>query len=159
MHNTTFNFGGGLQGEYSTGAGEFYDGARALHFHGIVSANAFAFSSQENMNPPAGAGKVTMWIRGTATGKTLSVSLGGSTASGKPGRAFNFGNLTGEATFQPENSHKYAGSVNLPNWTKITLDISTWPAGAGAIDSDNFKMKVGKTGNYDIYLDEIRYEP
>ena len=101
--------------------------------------------------------KPTLFSLSCKTFRTLLVS--GLTQQGY--YAYNLGNINNadvtiqDASHEAKNQNDYAGSVNATDWVKVTLDIS----GKALAKSGNLiAFKGGKTGVYDLLIDDITIE-
>lgn len=161
---TLNRYGIGTYCTEATGAGRT---GNALKISGTMASNGFFFTV-ENKNGKAFTGKtkITFYVKGTATGKGISINLypADKTASGltKQGYyAYNLGNINNadvtikDASHAAKNQNDYSGSVNATNWVKVTLDIS---GKALAKSGYLIAFKGGKTGVYDLLIDDIMIE-
>lgn len=163
---------------------EFHAGTKSFHISGTPSGNGYCFTTLSNMKPRGTYTKLTFWMKGTATGKGFSINLGGNpaavnkvyngayvfNASAGGNTAADTGEITAAKTIpvapleDPYSNgylgrvNNYTGSISLPAWTKITLDLTGCTGGS---EMTNFPLsfKVGKSGVYDVYLDDFKYEP
>ena len=141
-------------------AGVGIDGSKALHISGTPGGNNYIFSTPSS-NAKAGETytSITFWIKGTATGKSLSINV--YDADGKYW-GFNLGDVTGSKTVTAKGTTADGGFVNDYNgtidtggqWIQITLDIAGLAINTSG--SGNFiAFKDGKEAPYDLYLDNI----
>ncbi|MDO5036171.1 MAG: fimbrillin family protein, partial [Porphyromonas sp.] len=137
------------------------DGSSALHISGTPTRNDYVFTAtvgegvdaEKLANPTA----ITFYLKGKVSGKSISLNVHLSDGSYKP---FNLGTVTGETTeitVEAESQNSYTGSITLADWTKITLSLDDLKLNTTA-GGDLFALKVGKTGVYDIYIDDIMIE-
>ena len=127
---------------------DVFQGKRSLHISGTSSSNGYVFISNSGCAAKGGFSKLVFRLKGFS-GKSLSVNIWG----GMQGyRSFNLGTVTGDRTVWSSGSNSYAGSVSLPDWAKITLDLS------GVEPGGVFALKFGSAALYDLYMDDIRYE-
>jgi len=124
-----------------------FSGAKSLYVLNSSSGNRTLFITKNNANAKGSYNNVTFWIRGTATGAGLVIRMANANAF------WVLGTLTGPVTID-SGQNSYAGSLNLSNWTKITLRLqtgenpSTYP----------FEARGGSGGNYNFYIDDIYFE-
>ncbi len=113
------------------------------------TSNTNIYTSATNLGPATGYTKITFWLKGTAA-KGLVVRLG--TAGS------NYYNVNDDDIAGPHNlitgNPTYAGkTVNVPNWTKVTLNLGTLdPTGL------KFIFRGGDSANYNLQIDHIQYE-
>ncbi len=135
--------------EYSSTV--YKNGVRSLHVSTAASgsANGYIFSSAVNCSSKGSYTKITFYIKGTASAKSLSINYGG--------KFFNLGTIADNAaTISTSSTNSYTGSLSFADWTKITLDISALDD--AAITAAKMSFKFGSGSAYDIYIDDIMYE-
>ena len=149
----------------ATGAGR--NGSTALHIKGTPTGNDYVFTAMNNAGKDfSGKTKITFYVKGTATGKGISINLypADSSVSGLTQQgyyAYNLGVINNadvtiqDASHEAKNQNSYSGSVNATDWVKVTLDVE---GKALATSGNLFAFKVGKTGTYDLYVDDITIE-
>ena len=158
------SFGLGSYCSEATGAGRT---GNALKVSGTMAKNGFFFTVENKSGKEfTGKSKITFYVKGTATGKGISINLypADKTVSGLTQQgyyAYNLGNINNadvtiqDASHAAKNQNDYAGSVNATDWVKVTLDIS----GKALAKSGNLiSFKGGKTGVYDLLIDDITIE-
>lgn len=132
-------------------------GSSALHINGIPTKNDFVFNSQSPNTIPTGATKISLYLKGTATGKSLSINVYSSDPSvANNCYKFNLGVCAGDLNIEPAVVNSYAGSIDTNGqWIKITMNI----ADLALAESGNFfAVKSGKDGVYDLLIDDIVFE-
>jgi len=136
-------------------------GSSALLIDGAVSSNEYAFTVLSHASIPANPTKITFYIKGTATGKSLSFNVySGTGIATTDAKYYNLGicNSTTDVTLNPTSQNSYTGSIDTQGaWVKITLDISTLTlntSGTGNI----FALKTGSSSTYDLLVDNITIE-
>ena len=148
----------------ATGAGRT---GNALKVSGTLAKSGY-FITVENKSGKefTGKTKITFYVKGTATGKGISINLypADNTVSGLTDQgyyAYNLGNINNadvtiqDASHAAKNQNDYAGSVNATDWVKVTLDIT----GKSIATSGNLiAFKGGKGGTYDLLIDDITIE-
>ena len=161
---TLNHYGIGTYCTEATGAGRT---GNALKVSGTLAKNGFFFTVENKSGKEfTGKSKITFYVKGTATGKGISINLypADNTVSGLTQQgyyAYNLGNINNadvtiqDASHEAKNQNDYAGSVNATDWVKVTLDIS----GKALAKSGNLiAFKGGKTGVYDLLIDDITIE-
>ncbi|MFV0289894.1 MAG: hypothetical protein ACK5IJ_03215 [Mangrovibacterium sp.] len=137
------------------------DGSGAMHITGTIATSGYAFTVLGgSATLPANPTKITMYIKGTSSAKSLSCNLyyGESTYD-----KVNFGTITdaSDLALTPvTGNNDYIGTIDTGGeWKKITIDIS---AMSGAFNTGSelnmFAVKFGKESNYDLYIDDITIE-
>ena len=158
------SYGIGTYCTEATGAGRT---GNALKLSGTMAKNGFFFTVENKSGKEfTGKSKITFYVKGTATGKGISINLypADKTVSGLTQQgyyAYNLGNINNadvtiqDASHAAKNQNDYAGSVTATDWVKVTLDIS----GKALAKSGNLiAFKGGKTGVYDLLIDDITIE-
>lgn len=151
----------GLKGYASEDATSGRNGSAALYINGAPTSNDFIFTSIGATPIPSGATKIVLYIKGTASAKSLSFNL--YSVDGPAGTApykyfpYNLGVCTGDTDISSTAStNSYAGTIDTNGqWVKVTLDIS----GKTLNTTGNiFALKVGKDSTYDLRIDSITFE-
>ena len=161
---TLNKYGVGTYCSEATGAGRT---GNALKVSGTMAKNGYFFTVENKSGKEfTGKSKITFYVKGTATGKGISINLypADNTVSGLTQQgyyAYNLGNINNadvtiqDASHEAKNQNDYAGSVNATDWVKVTLDIT----GKALAKSGNLiAFKGGKTGVYDLLIDDITIE-
>ena len=161
---TLNKYGLGSYCSEATGAGRT---GNALKVSGTLAKNGYFFTVENKSGKEfTGKSKITFYVKGTATGKGISINLypADSSVSGLTPQgyyAYNLGNINNadvtiqDASHEAKNQNDYAGSVNATDWVKVTLDIS----GKALAKSGNLiAFKGGKGGVYDLLIDDITIE-
>jgi hypothetical protein len=135
--------------------------SNALKISGTPTANGFLFSVPPLTNLPANPTKIMFYVRGTTTGKSLSMNI---YRAGTGFDAFNLGDLgaTGvtlqkvtELNTDGSGVNNYVGTINTNNaWVKVTLNITGIPINTSTT-SNIFALKIGKEAAYDLYVDHF----
>lgn len=161
---TLNKYGLGSYCSEATGAGRT---GNALKISGTMATNGYFFTVENKSGKEfTGKSKITFYVKGTATGKGISINLypADKTVSGLTQQgyyAYNLGNINNadvtiqDASHAAKNQNDYAGSVNATDWIKVTLDIS---GKALAKKGYLIAFKGGKTGVYDLLVDDITIE-
>ncbi len=147
--------------EQSTSGG--IDNSSAAHITGTTTTNAYAFTVLSgSIILPESYSKITMYIKGTTSAKSLSINLyyGESNTYAKA----NFGTINGstDVTIDATTANNdYSGTINTNGeWVKVTIDLSKIDGFTFNTSSDlsMFAIKVGKESDYDLYIDNITIE-
>ena len=148
----------------ATGAGRT---GNALKVSGTPSKNDYFFTVENKSGKVlTGKSKITFYVKGTATGKGISINLypADNTVSGLTSQgyyAYNLGNINNadvtiqDASHAARNQNDYNGSVTATDWVKVTLDIE---GKALATSGELIAFKGGKGGVYDLLIDDITIE-
>ena len=148
----------------ATGAGRT---GNALKVSGTMAKNGYFFTVENKSGKVfTGKSKITFYVKGTATGKGISINLypADNTVSGLTQQgyyAYNLGNINNadvtiqDASHEAKNQNSYAGSVNATDWVKVTLDIE---GKALATSGNLIAFKGGSNGVYDLLIDDITIE-
>ncbi|WP_025882851.1 fimbrillin family protein [Porphyromonas uenonis] len=161
---TLNKYGVGTYCSEATGAGRT---GNALKISGSMAKNGYFFTVENKSGKEfTGKSKITFYVKGTATGKGISINLypADKTVSGLTQQgyyAYNLGNINNadvtiqDASHAAKNQNDYAGSVNATDWVKVTLDIS---GKALAKSGYLIAFKGGGNGVYDLLIDDITIE-
>lgn len=143
----------GLQ-KYATQADD-PDQGKVLRIMGTPTGNDYVFTVQNVEVKTANPTKITFKLKGTAPGKSLSLNV---FTGGKAYKAFNLGDVTGDATIAVADKNGYTGSINTSGkWVTITLNltgVSLNTSGSGNL----FALKVGKGVAWDVMVDDFKIE-
>lgn len=162
-------FKGGLNNygvqKYVSQSNDGRNGGKAMLINGVPSKNDYVFTINvpSSGNSLKGKSKIIFYIKGTCPEKSMTFNVYNDKTREYNGKTyqeyakFNLGVLgTSEVvlTSQPRNS--YTGSIDTNGqWVKVTLDISGLDI---ATKGSAFALKVGKTGNYNVLIDDITVE-
>ena len=161
---TLNNFG--LQSYATAAAGAGRNGSTALHIKGTPAKNDYLFTAMNNAGKDfSGKTKISFYIKGTAAGKSLSFNLYPEdktdpdlfvTSKGEKYYTYNLGVVDdADANLSVAKNNQYNGNITATDWVKVTLDIT----GRSISKSGNlFAIKTGKTGVYDLLIDDITIE-
>lgn len=164
----------GIQSYAKEAPGKGKDGKGAMEIKGTPKENDYVFTIQ-NQSVVKGAKAITMWIKGTSS-KTLSFNVNRNNGSyavfnlatdaqieAKEKPVFSK-DITLTATKRtqsgkPENGQNdyVSGSINAPNWIKVTLDLTGVDYNTTG-KGDIFSFKVGKSVAYDLVVSDIVFE-
>lgn len=132
----------------------------AAHFTGVMgSKNGFFFTVEDKtFDKPIKS--ISFYLKGKVDGgKSLSVNV---YEKGKPNsfKAFNVGTLsTEDVVLSPEGQNAYDGSIDTNDkWVKVTLDCSSFEAGPETQFGNLIAFKFGRSGNYNLLLDDVTFE-
>jgi hypothetical protein len=156
----------GLKDYAVQGVGAGIEGGASLHLNGNPSANDYVFTilASAQGDIPANPTKITFWVKGVSTGKSISINV---YRAGSGYDVFNVGDLaTSSVVLSKANlnentgngTNSYGGAINTGGqWVKVTLDISDVNLNT-ATSGDLFALKVGHTSSYDIHIDNIEIQ-
>lgn len=148
--------GFGLKPYATQGIGLGYNNTNSLQIKGIPSANDYVFTSLAASGIPAVPKRITMYIKGTATGKSLSFNVY-KAAGGF--YTFNLGTFSTGATLNVESANSYNGSINTNGqWRLVELTLTGIPDINVTAGKDMFAIKTGSGGTYDLQIDNIKIE-
>ncbi len=143
----------GLQ-KYATQADDPTQG-KVLQIKGTPAGNDYVFTVQNVEVKTANPTKITFKLKGTATGRSISLNV---YSGGSAYKAFNLGDVTGDATIAAAEKNGYSGSINTAGkWVTITLNltgVSLNTSGSGSL----FAFKVGKGVAWDVMVDDFKIE-
>ena len=135
----------------------------ALLINGATTANQYLFTNVSPTSlPVTSPTKITLYIKGTATGKSLSfnVYVGPNAVMGTDYKCYNLGviSATTDVSLTSADTNSYAGSIDTQGaWVKVTLDISALTintSGTGSL----FALKTGSSATYNLLVDDITIE-
>jgi hypothetical protein len=131
-----------------------------------VAKNGYFFTVENKSGKEfTGKTKITFYIKGTATGRSLSLNLYPEdktdpdlfvTKQGEKYYTYNLGVVNNaDANLSVAKNNQYTGSITATDWVKVTLDIT----GRSIAKSGNLiGFKCGKSGVYDLLIDDITIE-
>lgn len=128
---------------------------KVLQIKGTPTGNDYVFTVANVEVKTANPKKITFKLKGTATGRSLSLNVYKNNTEYK---AFNLGDVTGDATIGVADKNGYTGSINTAGkWITITLDLAgveVNTSGSGSL----FALKVGKGVAWDVMVDDFKIE-
>ena len=140
--------------KYATQAEDPTQG-KVLQIKGTPTDNDYVFTVANVEVKTANPKKITFKLKGTATGKSLSLNV---YTGGKAYKAFNVGDVTSDTTIGVSDKNGYIGSIDTAGkWVTITLDltgVSPNTSGSGNL----FALKVGKEAAWDVMVDDFKIE-
>lgn len=146
----------GLKPYATQGVGLGYNGTNSLQIKGTPTANDYVFTSVATTGIPAVPKRITMYIKGTATGKTLSFNV---YKAGGGFYVFNLGTFSTGATLGVESANSYTGSINTNGqWRLVELTLTGIADINTTAGKDMFAIKTGNGGVYDVQIDNIKIE-
>ncbi|SEH34871.1 DUF5689 domain-containing protein [Chryseobacterium culicis] len=146
----------GLKPYATQGVGLGYNGTNSLQIKGTPTANDYVFTSIAATGIPAVPKRITMYIKGTATGKTLSFNV---YKAGGGFYVFNLGTFSTGATLGVESANSYTGSINTNGqWRLVELTLTGIADINTTAGKDMFAIKTGTGGVYDVQIDNIKIE-
>ena len=147
----------------ATGAGRT---GNALKLSGKMAKNGYFFTVENKSGKDfTGKTKITFYIKGTATGRSLSFNLYSEdktapdlydNGKGEKYYTYNLGVVNNaDANLSVAKNNQYSGSITATDWVKVTLDIT----GRSIAKSGNLiAFKGGSNGVYDLLIDDITIE-
>ncbi|WP_374464379.1 DUF5689 domain-containing protein [Chryseobacterium sp.] len=146
----------GLKPYATQGVGLGYNGTNSLQIKGTPTANDYVFTSVAATGIPAVPKRITMYIKGTATGKSLSFNV---YKAGGGFYVFNLGTFSTGATLGVESANSYNGSINTNGqWRLVELTLTGIADINTTAGKDMFAIKTGNGGVYDVQIDNIKIE-
>lgn len=149
--------------------GQGWENSRGLAVKGTRAANGFLFSV-EKVKMPTDATKISFLMKGKAA-KSLSINI--YKGNGTNYYAYNLENVSVSKIVKPnmeETSFNGVPSGNTTNvydgvidtkgqWVKVTLDLGELKGDYHKAGTGSFiGFRSGKAGDYDLVIDEIRFE-
>ncbi|QQY34623.1 hypothetical protein I6I60_02800 [Chryseobacterium gleum] len=148
--------GFGLKPYATQGLGLGYNGTNSLQIKGTPTANDYVFTSVAATGIPAVPKRITMYIKGNATGKSLSFNV---YKAGGGFYVFNLGTFSTGATLGVESANSYNGSINTNGqWRLVELTLTGIADVNTTAGKDMFAIKTGNGGVYDVQIDNITIE-
>lgn len=148
--------GFGLKPYATQGVGLGYNGTNSLQIKGTPTANDYVFTSVAATGIPAVPKRITMYIKGNATGKSLSFNV---YKAGGGFYVFNLGTFSTGATLGVESANSYNGSINTNGqWRLVELTLTGIADVNTTAGKDMFAIKTGNGGVYDVQIDNITIE-
>ena len=165
FNNSINNFG--LQSYAIQGVGTGVNGSNSLHINGTPTGNDYVYTilASAQGDIPASPSKITFWVKGTSSAKSLSLNVYRGTA-GTAYDVFNVGNLgtnpvvlyKAALNAQGNGSNAYGGTIDTQGqWVKVTLMISDVNFNTGTT-GNIFALKVGSASAYNLHIDNIEIE-
>lgn len=147
----------GLKSYATQGIGLGYNGTNSLQILGTPTANDYVFTSFAGPGLPANPKRITMYIKGTSPGKSLSFNVYKTDGTFYP---FNLGVFANGAILDPSDNNQYTGNINTAgNWKLIELTL-TGLANLNLTDTTKpiFALKTGSGSAFNLQIDNIRIE-
>lgn len=139
-----------------------HNSSKGLHITGSTAKNDYVFTAQKTNLNGKKPSKISFWLKGTSD-RSLSINVYGSNSLYS---AFNLDAVTSSKTIQPKTPsdktqqnkmNSYTGTINVSDWALITLDVSALNLMTDQ-NKDVFAVKVGKSKNCNLYIDDIKFE-
>lgn len=155
----------GLHEYASHSIGTGLENSNALSIIGSTHKNEYLFTAENVQRIPDGTTKLSFYLKGTSSGKSLSINL--YKANGYHYEVFNVGTITRDKTIKkalksttkPENGQAdYSGTIDTKGqWVKITLDLRD--VRYNQTGKENFfSIKIGSNSDYNLLIDDILFE-
>ncbi|MDN5626783.1 MAG: DUF5689 domain-containing protein, partial [Weeksellaceae bacterium] len=142
----------GLKSYATQGVGLGYNGTNSLQIKGTPTGNDYVFTSFATGGLPATPKRITFYIKGKATGKSLSFNVYKASDNSKY-YSFNLGTFTNGAILGSFDGqlNQYTGSIDTGgNWKLVELTLSDLPDINVAEGKTVFALKVGSSAVYDL---------
>lgn len=149
----------GIKSYATQGIGQGFNGTNSLQIVGTPTGNDYVFTSFATAGLPANPKRITMYIKGTSPGKSMSFNVYKASDNSQYYK-FNLGTFTTGAILDPSDNNQYTGSINTGGqWKKIELTL-TGLTDINLTDTTKniFALKVGSGSAYNIQIDNIRIE-
>ncbi|HRP68732.1 MAG TPA: hypothetical protein PLY93_04310, partial [Turneriella sp.] len=130
-------------------------GTKSLLFTSNPGGNSTAFDIPNSLkNVRGGNTKFVFWIKGTAD-KALVFTFNGTNTGQRRCGPITTSDVTAS------NSSAYGGPTGEINtagaWRKCTIDLTSIITDFDA--ANPIRLRVGSSGNYNVYLDDFEFEP
>ena len=149
--------GFGVKPYATQGLGLGFNSTNSLHIQGTPGGNDYVFTSKAGAGLPTNPTRITMYIKGTSPGKSMSFNVYKTDGTFY---VFNLGTFTNGAILDSTTSNAYTGSINTGGqWKKIQLEL-VGLTNLNLTDTTKaiFAIKVGSGSAYNLDIDNIRIE-
>jgi len=150
----------GLKTYATQGVGLGQNGGNSLQIKGTPAANDYVFTTIAASGIPAKPKRITFYIKGTATGKSLSFNVYKASDDTKY-YAFNLGTFKTGAILGTSDaqSNQYGGSIDTNGqWRLVELTLTGLADVNVTAGKNVFALKTGSNGVYDLQIDNIKIE-
>jgi hypothetical protein len=150
----------GLKSYATQGVGLGLNNTNSLQIKGVPTANDYVFTSIAASGFPTAPKRITFYIKGTATGKSLSFNVYKASDDTKY-YAFNLGTFKTGAILNSTaaQTNQYTGSIDTNGqWRLVQLTLSDLTDINITAGKNVFALKTGSSGVYDIQIDNITIE-
>ena len=137
--------------------GEGVNGSTAFALRGTVGKNnGYSFTALADSKTPKEASAITFMVKGTTSTKSLSLNVYDNAGAET---YFNLGDVgSTDLTIESSSQNGYDGDIDTQGeWVKITLNVDGLKLNTNPGEK-LFAVKVGKTGVYDLLIDDITIE-
>ena len=137
--------------------GEGVNGSTAFALRGTVGKNnGYSFTAFADSKTPKEASAITFMVKGTTSTKSLSLNVYDNAG------VLTYFNLddvgSTDLTIESSSQNAYDGDIDTQGeWVKITLNVDGLKLNTNP-GENLFAVKVGKTGVYDLLIDDITFE-
>ena len=134
-----------------------FNGSSALHLNGKPTKNTYIFTALVTEGVTIeGKSKISFMVKGTTSTKSLSLNVYDNAGAET---YFNLGDVgSTDLTIESFSRNDYDGDIDTQGeWVKITLNVDGLKLNTNPGEK-LFAVKVGKTGVYDLLVDEITIE-
>ncbi|MFA6833977.1 MAG: hypothetical protein WCR14_04780, partial [Bacteroidaceae bacterium] len=134
-----------------------FNGSSALHLNGKPTKNAYIFTALVTEGVTIeGKSKISFMVKGTTSTKSLSLNVYDNAG------VLTYFNLddvgSTDLTIESSSQNAYDGDIDTQGeWVKITLNVDGLKLNTNPGEK-LFAVKVGKTGVYDLLIDDITFE-
>ena len=137
--------------------------SKGLHISGTPGGNNYVFSTSTiSAQADKTYSKISFWLKGKATGKSLSLNVYQSDGTIW---AYNLGDVTSTKVVGPKKPtasdsfvNDYKGSIDTGGkWILVTLDITGAKLNTSG-SGNTFAFKDGNGATYDLVIDDIKIE-
>lgn len=140
----------GIKPYATQGIGLGYNNTNSLQISGKPASNDYVFTAFAASGLPANPKRITMYIKGTATGKSLSFNVYKTAAPGANPTfyTFNLGTLTTGAILDVESTNSYTGSINTAGqWRLVEINLTGLTDLNLVAGKSMFAIKTGNAGD------------
>lgn len=148
----------GIKQPLAQGVGLGLNGSNSLQIKGTAAGNDYLFTALAPAGLPANPKRITFYIKGTSTGKSLSFNV--YKTSGSPAYyTYNLLNFTKSSIINVSDANDYRGAIDTKGeWMLVEINLAGAPLINLAAGKDIFAIKTGSAGVYDINIDNIKIE-
>lgn len=148
----------GIKQPLAQGVGLGLNGTNSLQIKGTAPGNDYLFTALAPAGLPASPKRITFYIKGTSTGKSLSFNV--YRTSGSPAYyTYNLLNFTKSSIINVSDANDYRGAIDTKGeWMLVEINLAGAPLINLAAGKDIFAIKTGSGGVYDINIDNIKIE-
>lgn len=148
----------GIKQPLAQGVGLGLNGSNSAQIKGTAAGNDYLFTAIAPAGLPASPKRITFYIKGTSTGKSLSLNV--YRTSGSPAYyTYNLLNFTKSSIIDVSDANDYRGAIDTKGeWMLVEINLAGAPLINLTAGKDIFAIKTGSAGVYDINIDNIKIE-